>query len=162
MPYDPFTYQPILRHDFTGSPLNSSQHAQAAFAFTNWLQARFPDVYGHVANRAPRMLDADKSVATGALGRKAQLSGLGDFAPVSDWGKTFTDAVTAVVQGKAQSDLIKMNISRAEQGLPPIDPGNVTPGVNVGLSADTRQLATLGIGAALIVGLAMAFGKGRR
>lgn len=163
MSYDPYTYQPMMRHDFLGTPLNSSPHVQAVHQFTSWLKVNYPDVYGHVANRKPAMLDAEKAVTSGALGANAQTrAGLGDLAPVSDWGKTFTDAVGALVQGKAQSDLIKLNISRAEQGLPPIDPGNITPGVNVGLSADTRQLAILGIGGAILVGLAMAFKGARR
>lgn len=62
-----------------------------------------------------------------------------------------TQIVGTVVQAKAQRDLLKANLRRAEQGLPPINAQAYMPGVNVGVSSDTQKMIyTLG-GAALAV-----------
>lgn len=61
--------------------------------------------------------------------------------------------VSTVVQAKAQHDLLQANIDRASKGLPPLNAQAYMPGVNVGVSSDTKvMLYTVagGIGALLL------------
>ncbi len=82
-------------------------------------------------------------------------SGLLDFGQVDPWGgvgvsasppasstggfmdyinqafETAQQAIPAYFQYKTQSDIMEMNIARAKQGLPPVDPGVVAPQVKV-------------------------------
>ena len=70
------------------------------------------------------------------------------------WVDTAQKIVTGLVMSEQQRSLMKLNIERARQGLPPIDIAQYSGvGVNVGLSAGTQQLVTyalLGIGAFLV------------
>lgn len=110
----------------------------------------------------------------------APLAGLGDvLAPVSfdtslvstpavssssSWGDTIKDAITAASsayltksQIDAQKQILDLQIERARAGLPPanIDPSQYgVPNVNIGVSADTKQMLLIGGGvlALLVVG----------
>lgn len=82
---------------------------------------------------------------------------------------TVKQIVPIVIQTKAQRDLLNMQMARAKQGLPPLDPRFITSTVQIGVDPATiRQAGTLGfkvaapfmIGAALIA--FMMFGKKRR
>jgi hypothetical protein len=56
-------------------------------------------------------------------------------------------------------DLYQLNLTRAQQGLSPIAASSVAPQMNVGLASDTqRTLLMLGLGGAMILGGAYAFG----
>lgn len=51
---------------------------------------------------------------------------------------------------RMQDKLLDINMERAQLGLPPIDAAQYSPGVNVGLTAQTQQLLTwalIGFGA---------------
>lgn len=71
--------------------------------------------------------------------------------------------VGVVVQGKVQHDLLQVNLDRARLGQPPINTAAYTPGVNVGVSGDTKQLVYIVGGvAALIAVFAIMQPSGRR
>lgn len=177
--YDPYTYRPTLRYFYNGGPLpqdvslasennpEAARHLQAVFSFNEWLKSDFPDVHGALALRNPKALDIVHTVMGGNLspsigGKKSGMGGLGDIidaAPATDWGRNIMDTAKSLLQLKSQNDLIQLNVKRAEQGLPPIDQGSVSPQLNVGLSPQTQQLALLGIGAAVLIGLIHSKGK---
>lgn len=184
--YDPFAYRPMLRYFYSGGPLpqnvmlatkadpGSIPYMQSTRAFTEWLKASYPTVHTALAQRAPAALDPVATVASGALtpGAARRVSDgtirsrLGDLVssqPVTEWGRTIADLSTSLLQLASQRDIIKMNISRAEQGLPPIDAGIVAPQVQVGMTPDTQKLAIAGMGGAVLLGvLALFMLKGKR
>jgi hypothetical protein len=85
-----------------------------------------------------------------------------------DWNSlvdNVTQLVQVGIQAEAQRDLLQMNLDRARQGLPPINAQQYMPGVNVGVSDDTKQLLyILGFGALGVFALSSVFGgrRGRR
>lgn len=60
------------------------------------------------------------------------------YSDVLDFAK---EAIPAYLAYDAQKDIMEMNLERARQGLPPIDPGVTAPQVRVvhDIPADTRQ-----------------------
>lgn len=86
--------------------------------------------------------------------RGVSVSGLGqDTTETESTITQITDALSnaaeAYLQYQLQKDALELNLARAEQGLPPINTADYSPGVNVGLSPETRQLLIIG-GVALI------------
>jgi len=81
-------------------------------------------------------------------------------APTTDWGQLIFGAGQAFLQTQQQHDLMKLNLARAEKGLPPIEASSIAPQVNVGVSGDVQKLIGIGIGLAAIVALAAVFRKG--
>ena len=51
-----------------------------------------------------------------------------------------TQALTAYTQFRSQDAIMELNVERARNGLPPIDPTAYGPAVGVGLDARTREL----------------------
>jgi hypothetical protein len=78
---------------------------------------------------------------------------------VSEWGKSVMDLAKGYLVYDTQRDVIKLNIKRAEQGLPPLPMDAFNPQVNVGLSADVQKLGMIAIGGLIIVGLISAARK---
>lgn len=77
-------------------------------------------------------------------------------APTTDWGSRLLDIIKVIVPAKQQTDLYKMQLRRAEAGLPPIDPSNFAPTVNVGTSpAVLRNIKylTWGVAGLALIGL---------
>lgn len=59
------------------------------------------------------------------------------------WIDTGQKIITGLLMSEQQRNLMRLNIERARQGLPPIDIAQYTGvGVNVGLSQGTQQLVT--------------------
>jgi len=113
--------------------------AQARLQFADWLKTNHPAIFA----RAIRV--AEKSTAT--------LEGLGEEPTKSFWEK-FSDAAvgigTTYLSLKNQRDAMKLNLERAQQGLPPIDAATSAPVVKtqVDLSPEltTRLVSTAGEG----------------
>ena len=75
------------------------------------------------------------------------------------WIDTLTKLASAVVMTAQQTQLIQLNIERARAGLPPVDIAQYSGiGVNVGLSASTRNLLIYG-GIALVAVLFLTRGR---
>jgi hypothetical protein len=70
-----------------------------------------------------------------------------------DFMTGLSDIVGAVTQWDLQRKAYDINLARAQQGLPAIDFSQYAPGVNVGMTTQTQQFATLallGLGAVAI------------
>lgn len=84
-----------------------------------------------------------------------------DTSPLTQWGTSILDTIQSTLpayfQAKSQSDLMKINIARAEQGLPPIDSSSLAPTVNVGVSPAVQQFMYIAVGGLVLVGLYGAF-----
>lgn len=92
-----------------------------------------------------------------------QSSGTGGI----DWNalsSNLTNLIGTVVQAEAQRDLLRMNLDRARQGLPPINAQQYMPGVNVGIASDTQKMLLIGAGilAAAFVLPSLLGGGGKR
>lgn len=67
-------------------------------------------------------------------------------------GETFVDsllrAITTLSMADAQRQLLKVQIQRASQGLPPLNTSQYGVGanVNVGVSSDTQRMVLIGAG----------------
>lgn len=166
MEYNPYPYQPLMQHFYQGT-----QHMNAVADFNRWLKNRFPLVHASIEGRRPDLLDAVGTV------RGGRLNGLGQDpvyeyqadsyfgtpmqpaqtpSVISSWGKDILDLGKGLIAVKSQNDLIRLNVSRAERGLSPIDPGSVAPQVNVGLSSGVQNLAMFAVlGLVGVAGLAM-------
>ncbi len=75
--------------------------------------------------------------------------------PGEPWWKTAERALTGLVTTYYQSELLKVNIDRAKQGLPPLK-GTDLPAttVAVGISKDTQNLLLL-LGGGLLLALVL-------
>jgi hypothetical protein len=74
------------------------------------------------------------------------------------WYATALTSLTAVYQ---QTQVNKINLQRAQQGLPPLDPSATSPTVNVGMpTGQLNKILMLG-GAALAVVLFVSMRRGR-
>lgn len=75
--------------------------------------------------------------------------------PGEPWWQTAQKIALAIVQTDQQRQIMNMNIERARQGLPPVDPTAYSGlGVQVGLSPSTQNLiliGVLGLGAILLL-----------
>lgn len=84
---------------------------------------------------------------------------------VSSGIQKLAPAVAAVKTAQAATDIQKLNIQRAQQGLPPIDSSQMVPtaGVQVGINRDTQKLIMYGaIGLGAVVLMSVMLNKKRR
>lgn len=178
--FDPFTYQPMMRHYYNGAVLPQiaakatdiadkhpevANHVQSTWQFISWMKDTYPELYSVISGTRPDLLDPGSVVLSGDLapnGKKSSnLKGLGDGdsnTPITadtSWGQQIADFAKQYLLLDQQRKIMDMNIKRAEQGLQPID--NVGAAVNVGLTQDVQKLAMVAIGGIVLVGLAAAF-----
>lgn len=87
--------------------------AKTAIEFAAWLKREHPAVYKRAKAAADRKAEAK------------QLSGLGEDDAKQGWFSTFLENAAAVgstyLNLKNQRDALKMNIERAQAGMPPVD-----------------------------------------
>jgi hypothetical protein len=115
------------------------------------------DDAGNIVQGASTTLRQIESAAPGAVASAKSSSGFNFDALMTN----LSSIVSTVVQAEAQRDLLKANLDRAAKGLPPLNAQNYMPGVNVGVSSDTKPLIYAGLGVLALVGLSGMFG-GRR
>lgn len=77
----------------------------------------------------------------------------------TDWGALIGNVLTSAVAARRQDQVLKLNIQREQQGLPPLDVENYQPGVKVGLDKGTRTVLIVGGVAVSVLLLAMALKK---
>ena len=78
--------------------------------------------------------------------------------PGEPWWQTAQKIALALVQTDQQRQIMNLNIERARQGLPPVDPSQYSGlGVQVGLAPQTQNLILIGL-----VGIAAVFLFSRR
>lgn len=183
--YDPFSYQPLMRLYYSGSQMlpdeveraamanpDKAQHIQSVWELGQWMKANTPDFHSVVSTRRPDLLDPSKAVLNNKLGRidwgaPGGMGGLGqtetaDQPVLTQWGTQLLDLAKGYMVYDAQKDLMRTNISRAERGLPPIDPGVIAPQVQVGVAPGLQTLMYIALAGVVIVGLTAALGDGRK
>lgn len=156
--YEPYTYQPLLRWFYEG------QHYGAVAQFTDWLKREAPEAHAKITEKRPDLLEV-RSVLMGISPRASGggLSGMGETplddgqGPVSTWGTQILDLAKGWMTYDMQRDLFKLNIARAEQGLPPISGSTLAPQVNVGVSPQLQSIGTFAVVGLVAVGLIAAF-----
>jgi len=79
-----------------------------------------------------------------------------------DWLSTIRDLGTSYLSYEQQKTMQEINIERARQGLPPLNPANYGYGVNVGLSPDTQKLLIYGGVAVVAFLIFKEMNRGRR
>lgn len=122
--------------------------------FSNWLQAKHPQVYREVSRR---------------LTNSGALSGLGFAAPVSDpivaaaqnpslldkITSTIKDVVAVALPAYQQKKIIDVQLARAKQGLDPLNLNELSDlsSVKVGVDSSTRNtgLIIAGVLAAVLI-----------
>lgn len=100
--------------------------AKSKLQFLTWLKNRHPEVYESA------ILKADSST----LGEAQDTSNQND---TPWWQKAVTGVIAAgstYLNLKAQRDALKMNLQRAEQGLPPVDTSEITQAPTVRTQVD--------------------------
>lgn len=119
--------------------------AKAFSMLYTWLKANYPKA----------VIDAE-SVKLGdvvATGQNSQSISNVD----KPWYEKVADTVLNILPSyaayKGQQSLIKLNIERAKQGLPPVDTASVSPQVNVGISADSKRIVYFALGGAALIAL---------
>lgn len=178
-PFDPYTYSPVMRYFFEGT-----QHTQAIDSFGKFIQKLDPKKHAEMLARRPDLFRASDIIPSGKLSAipermkaiinapqrntaaRIGFAGLGQTETaepslVTEWGNNFFDLAKQYFQLEGQRDIIKLNIARAEQGLPPISAESVAPQVNVGLSPETQKLAIYGLVGVGLVAALMAVTKKR-
>ncbi len=128
-----------------------SQKVKAQAQFLTWLNETHPTLYDTVVGK----------VMVNETGN--QLGQVEPPAPETEsmWDKVTTGLMavgTSVLAYKSQRDLLKLNIARAEQGLPPLEAGATAPVIRTEIALDpevidklTRE-AGMGINKILLLG----------
>ena len=139
--------------------------AQARIQFVDWLQN------AHPALAAAAIEAAENSSSTGNA-----INGLGETTGGSFWEKLTSGAMMlggTYLTLKAQRDAMKLNLARAEQGLPPIDPALAAPVIRTQVDIDPalaqKLMSNVGSGlnrgllmmGALILGVVLFMGRKR-
>lgn len=109
--------------------------------FVNWLRVNEPIVF-----------QSAKNAANNAVGLSAADTAEGN------WWDSFVGAakqlVPVIVQAKSQKKILDVQLRRAQQGLPPLDAGQIAPTVRVqaGLTPSMKKILipSLAIGAGLL------------
>ncbi len=96
----------------------TAQVNRARMQFLTWVRDEFPDLFNAAVRRADV---SEQAQMLAGLGAEDQVPWYQKIAGV------LTTAGTAYLALKAQRDAMKLNLIRAEQGLPPIDAAAVAP-----------------------------------
>jgi hypothetical protein len=131
--------------------------AEGVFLFSEWLKRAMPEIYRTMLQTVPEDLIPEFALA--GMG----LSGLAEdpanpSQPSTSWGDRVFKLVETILpqyaQYRAQQELLKVNIARAERGLSPIEQAELAPQVRVGLTSDVQRLLIYGgIGLAVFLAL---------
>ena len=81
---------------------------------------------------------------------------------ITAWGSQMFDLAGKYLQYDQQRQILKLNITRAEKGLPPIDSSALAPTVNIGASPGVTQLGYLAVGGLVLAGVVAAFSKAKK
>jgi hypothetical protein len=100
--------------------------------------------YGTAATEERNYVPAIENVAPGITEIANQIAVEGE-----SWISAISRAMTTVAMADYQRQILKAQLDRARQGLPPLQPSEYAPAINVGLSPQTRNLLIYG-GIALV------------
>lgn len=135
--------------------MNGNNRAQAGMEFLSWLKRFEPRAYSHVMSVIGDPPDQGIFAFANNLGHLGQNGFIPPFpesagvpvpeASMFDWiDKAFDTAqkaIPAYFQYETQKDIMELNIVRAQQGQPPIDPGVIAPQIRhvVDVPPETRE-----------------------
>lgn len=112
-------------------------------AIINWFKRNEQGLYKIAVKR--HAMENNQPAVYGLSGYEekqiTQLNGIGDFFETLT--KTVKDVVPAVVQYKTQNKILKAQLKRGEQGLPPLDVQDYSPVLRVSPSFDPESEAAL-------------------
>jgi len=100
--------------------------------------------YGTLSTEDRGFVPAIESVAPGITEVANRIAVEGE-----SWISAISRAMTTVAMLESQRQIIKAQMERASKGLPPMQPSEYAPAINVGLSPQTRSLLIYG-GLALV------------
>lgn len=123
----------------------------ARVKFVNWLQIAEPEVFGLLRAAKPELINPGYAVS--GLGEETSTTSADLKQIALDTLDFMKQAVPAYFQYQGQSKLIEINLQRLARGEPPLSAESVAPGVNVGLSPETRKLVYIGVAGVLVLGL---------
>lgn len=69
----------------------------------------------------------------------------------TDWIDSLARMIGVLAIGDQQRQLLRIQVDRAQKGLPPLNTSQYTAGASVGISSDTKMF--LGIGIAAVLGV---------
>lgn len=122
-------------------PLARTNAHQARLQFATWLKEKHPDIYSAALRRAEKW----RREWGEARGNAATLEGLGAEGETQSFWDKFREGVTTLgttyLTYKTQRDAMDLNMTRAEQGLPPIDTSFAAPVVRTQIDL-TPEVAT--------------------
>lgn len=101
--------------------------------------------YGTATTEDRGFIPAIESAAPGLVEAANRIAVEGE-----SWINAISRAMTTVAMADYQRRIINAQLERARQGLPPLQPSEYAPAINVGLSPQTRNLLIYG-GIALAV-----------
>lgn len=78
------------------------------------------------------------------------------------WIDSLTRILPALAATYQQRQLMQVQIDRARQGLPPLDPSLYAPAVRVGLTGDSQRMLWVGLGLAAVAVAFVLWQQGRR
>jgi hypothetical protein len=129
-----------------------SKKLKAQMQFLTWLDKNHPDLYDAVVG---------KIMAREVSGQFGQI--VGPPAPETEslWSKITSGLLavgTTYLTLKNQRDAMKLNLARAEQGLPPIDPGITAPVIRTEIDLPPEVIDKLTSTAGLQINKILLFG----
>lgn len=95
--------------------------------------------YGTVSTEDRGFVPAIETVAPGITEIANQIAVEGE-----SWINAISRAMTTVAMADYQRRILNAQLERARQGLPPLQPSEYAPAINVGLSPQTRNLLIYG------------------
>ncbi len=101
-------------------------------------------IYGTVATEERNFVPVIEEVAPGITEIANRIAVEGE-----SWISAISRAMTTVAMADYQRQILRAQLDRARQGLPPLQPSEYAPAINVGLSPQTRTLLIYG-GIALV------------
>lgn len=135
--------------------------AQARIQFVAWLKEFNPALAAAAISHAETVTRTDEPFFFGSRAGLGQIPTASVETGGSFWEKITTGAMalgTTYLTLRAQRDAMKINIARAEQGLPPIDPATAAPVIRTQVDIDpalAQRLASnvgSGLNRALLIG----------
>lgn len=124
-------------------PLARTEKHQARLQFATWVKDKHPDIYSAAMRRAEKW----RREWGQKRGQPATLEGLGQDGETQSFWDKFREGVTTLgttyLTYKTQSDAMDINMTRAEQGLPPIDTSFAAPVVRTQIDISPEIAARL-------------------
>lgn len=108
-------------------------HPRGGAAFVKWVKIEFP----RLAAAAERAAGAPGQLGGLAAGEAVATTVTQQPSAIDKFVSTIQTLAPQYLQYRAQQDLLKVQLDRARQGLPPLDPSQYAPAVQ--LSVDPRM-----------------------